>query len=107
MLNPLYGQYCAFSGRLQKYTRSEALQIVADIGGFGESNVTKKTRFLILGTQAKGGKSNKLRKAEKNMEKGQNIEIVPELVFYDMLASYGYGQISMDEWILRQGNGMG
>ena len=87
MLNPkspIYDQHCAFTGRLQKYTRKEAMQIVASIGGLSENTVTKKTRFLILGTQAKTGKSNKQLKAEKNLEKGQNIEIIPELVFYDM-----------------------
>lgn len=103
MLNPkspIYDQYCAFTGRLQKYTRKEAMQIVAAIGGFGEKAVTKKTRFLILGTQAKERKSNKQLKAEKNLEKGQKIEILPETVFYGMLASGGYGQICMEEWIL-------
>ena len=99
--NPLFEQYCAFTGKLQKYTRKEALQVLADIGGLGQSSVTKKTRFLILGAQINDGKSNKQLRAEKNLEKGQNIEIISELVFYDMLASEGYGQICMDEWILR------
>ena len=100
--NPLCDQYCAFTGRLQKYTRKEAMQIVAEIGGLGERGVTRKTRFLILGTQVKGGKSCKQLKAEKNLEKGQRIEIVPEIVFYDMLASGGYdSQLCMDEWLLR------
>ena len=100
--NPLHEQYCAFTGRLQKYTRKEAMEILAAIGGLSESSVTKKTRFLILGTQVKDGKSLKQQKAEKNLEKGQKIEIIPEVVFYDMLASNAYGQICMDEWLLRQ-----
>ena len=98
MLNPkspLFEQHCAFTGKLQKYTRKEAMQVIAGIGGLGENGVTKKTRFLILGTQAKEGKSNKQLKAEKNLEKGQKIEIIPEGAFYDMLASDGYGQICM------------
>ena len=99
--NPLYDQRCAFTGRLQKYTRKVAMQIVAEIGGLCEGNVTKKTRFLILGTQTKDGKSNKQLKAEKNLANGQNIEVIPEVVFYNMLAADGYGQICMDEWILR------
>ena len=41
--NPLFDQHCAFTGRLQKYTRKEAMQIVAAIGGFSEKAVTKKT----------------------------------------------------------------
>ena len=70
MVNPLYEQHCAFTGRLQKYTRKEAMQILADLGGLSERGVTKKTRFLILGTQVKDGKSRKQLKAEKNLEKG-------------------------------------
>ena len=99
--NPLFKQHCAFTGKLQKYTRKEAMQVVAEIGGLSENSVTKKTRFLILGTQAKEGKSNKQLKAEKNVEKGQKIEIIPELAFYDMLDKSAYGQISMEEWFLR------
>lgn len=98
--NPLFEQYCAFTGRLQKYTRKEAMQLVAEIGGLSERGVTRKTRFLVLGSQVKEGKSRKQMKAEKNLEKGQNIEIIPEIAFYDMLASGGYGQICMDDWVL-------
>ena len=97
--NPLFEQHCAFTGRLQKYTRKEAMQVVAEIGGFSENGVTKKTRFLILGTQAKKGKSNKQLKAEKNVKKGQKIEIISEIVFYNMLSSDGYGQICMEELV--------
>lgn len=95
--NPLFEQYCAFTGRLQKYTRKEAMQLVSEIGGLSESNVTKKTRFLVLGTLSKGAKSRKQLKAEQNLEKGQTIEIISELVFYDMLAAGGYGQINIDK----------
>jgi DNA polymerase-3 subunit epsilon len=98
--NPLYEQYCAFTGRLQKYTRKEAMRLVSELGGLSEGGVTRKTRFLILGTQIHGGKSHKQLKAEKNQANGQNIEILPESVFYLMLASSGYGQIGMDEWLL-------
>ena len=98
--NPLYEQYCAFTGRLQKYTRKEAMQRVAEIGGLSEQGVTKKTRFLVLGSQVKEGKSRKQLKAEKNLEKGQNIEIIPEMVFYNMLAAGVSDQICMDDWLL-------
>lgn len=99
--NPLYEQCCAFTGRLQKYTRKEAMRLVSELGGLSEGGVTRKTRFLILGTQIHGGKSHKQLKAEKNQANGQNIELLPESVFYLMLASSGYGQIGMDEWLLR------
>ena len=104
MLNPkspLFDQHCAFTGKLQKYTRKEAMQIVATVGGFCENAVTKKTRFLILGTQINERKSNKLLKAEKNLNKGQKIEVISELTFYDMLSTDGFGQICMEEWVRR------
>ena len=95
--NPLCEQYCAFTGRLQKYTRKEAMQLVAEIGGLSERGVTKKTRFLVLGAQVKDGKSRKQLKAEKNMEKGQNIDIIPEDIFYNMLGLGKDGQILIYE----------
>lgn len=89
--NPLYGQHCVFTGKLDRLTRREAMQIVADLGGINEDTVTKKTNFLILGnndycSSIKDGKSSKHKKAEKNKLKGQNIEIIPESVFYDMIS---------------------
>ena len=88
--SPLYNQHCVFTGKLEKFTREEAMQIVADLGGINEDGVTKNTNFLILGNNdycatIKNGKSNKQKKAEKNKFNGQDIEIVPETVFYDML----------------------
>lgn len=91
--NPLYGQYCVFTGKLERFIRTEAMQIVADLGGINEASVTKKTNFLILGNNdycksIKDGKSNKHKKAEKLKLDGQDIEIIPENVFYDMIESY-------------------
>ena len=88
--SPLYKRYCVFTGKLEKFTRKEAMQIVADLGGVNEDTVTKKTNFLILGNNdycrtIKDGKSTKQKKAEKNKLNGQDIEIIPETVFYDMI----------------------
>lgn len=88
--SPLYGQHCVFTGKLEKFTRKEAMQIVADLGGINEDGVTRKTNFLILGnndycTTIKDGKSSKQKKAEQSKLKGQDIEIITETVFYDML----------------------
>ena len=88
--SPLYNQRCVFTGKLEKFTRKEAMQIVADLGGINEDGITKNTNFLILGNNdycktIKDGKSTKQRKAEKYKLSGQNIEIVPETVFYDLL----------------------
>lgn len=88
--SPIFGCACVFTGKLEKFTRAEAMQIVADLGGINQDGVTKTTRYLILGNNdycasVKDGKSNKQKKAEKWALKGTGIEILPESVFYDML----------------------
>ena len=88
--SPIFGCACVFTGKLEKFTRAEAMQIVADLGGINQDGVTKATRYLILGNNdycasIKDGKSNKQKKAEKLALKGTGIEILPETAFYDML----------------------
>lgn len=90
--HPLYGKKCVFTGVLEKMIRQEAMQFVVDLGGEVQNNVTKETNYLILGnndycTSIKGGKSNKQKKAEELLIKGQDISIIPENVFYDMITS--------------------
>lgn len=86
----LYGKVCVFTGALDKMTRKEAMQIVADLGGINADSVTKKTNYLILGCNdyrknIKDGKSNKQKKAEKLQLNGQDITVISEDVFYDMV----------------------
>lgn len=88
--NMLYGKVIVFTGTLEKMSRKEAMQLVANLGGVNGDNVTKKTNYLILGnndycTQIKGGKSNKQKKAEQLKLQGYDIEVIPESVFYDMI----------------------
>ncbi len=96
--NPLYERYCVFTGKLDKFSRKEAMQIVADLGGINEDGVTKNTNYLILGnndycTTIKDGKSSKQKKAEAYKLKGYDIEIIPETVFYDMLGETYYTEV--------------
>ena len=70
--------------------RREAAQLVVNCGGICENSVTKRTNFLILGNNdycksIKDGKSNKHKKAESLSLAGQDIEIIPEAVFYDLV----------------------
>lgn len=86
----LYNKVCVFTGTLEKMTRKEAMQIVADLGGINADSVTKKTNYLILGCNdycksIKDGKSNKQKKAEKMQLSGQDITVIPEDVFYEMV----------------------
>lgn len=88
--HPLYGKVCVFTGTLEKMLRKEAMQLVVNLGGENGDSVTKKTNFLILGnndycSSIKNGKSNKQKKAEKLKLSGQDIEIIPENVFYDLI----------------------
>ena len=89
--HPLYKKVCVFTGTLEKYTRQEAAQIVVNLGGTCGNTVNKKTDYLILGNNdycstIKNGKSSKQQKAEEYKLKGQDIEIIPESVFYDMIS---------------------
>lgn len=87
--HPLYGKHCVFTGALEKMARVEAAQLVVDVGGICDNNVTKKTNFLILGNNdycktIKDGKSSKQKKAEEYKELGLDIEIISENAFYEI-----------------------
>lgn len=88
--NPLFGKVFVFTGALERMIRKDAMQIVVNHGGINGDGVTKKTNYLVLGNNdycksIKGGKSSKQKKAEKLKLSGQDIEIIPESVFYDMI----------------------
>ena len=88
--NLLYDKYVAITGTLEKMSRKEAMQIIADLGGHCQDGVNKETNYLILGNNdynpiLRGKKSSKLLKAESLKLKGQDIEILSENVFYDVI----------------------
>ena len=84
--NPFFGKYCVFTGELNKYSREEAAQIILDLGGQCENNVTRKTDYLIVSADSDPNKkSGKQKKAEEYKAKGQGIEIISESAFYDMI----------------------
>lgn len=88
--NMLFGKVCVFTGALEKMTRKEAMQIVANLGGINADSVTKKTNYLILGCNdycksIKDGKSSKQKKAEKLLLDGFDISVISEDVFYEMI----------------------
>jgi DNA polymerase-3 subunit epsilon len=89
--NFFYGKYCVFTGELEKMIRKDAAQIIANLGGVNENRITKKTNFLILGNNdycktIKDGKSTKQKKAEEYILQGQDLSVISENVFYDMIA---------------------
>lgn len=91
--HPLYGKNVVFTGKLQRFLRKDAAQIVCNIGGHCENNVTKKTNFLVIGSLEgnpliKGGKSSKMKRAKELILSGQDLQVLSETVFYDMINDY-------------------
>lgn len=63
--------------------RTDAQQIIADIGGFNQNGVNRETNFLVVGQQdyrivGEDGMSSKQEKAIKLIEKGADLEILSE-----------------------------
>lgn len=78
-----YGKNVVFTGTLSSMKRSEAQQIIADIGGVNQSGVNRNTNYLIVGQQdyrivGDDGMSNKQEKALELLKKGADIEILSE-----------------------------
>ena len=90
VFTPLSGKYFVFTGALNM-KRAEAMKIVEDNGGIPEGNVTQNTNYLVVGRDdygnfKEGNKSNKMLKAEKLIQKGQDLEIITEDDFLDMIS---------------------
>lgn len=90
--NPIYGKHFVFTGALSKMERKEAMQIVKNLGGENDDNITKKTNFLVIGNldfakTIEKGKSSKMLKAEKYKAAGQDIEVISENTFYMLIES--------------------
>lgn len=85
-----YGKHVVFTGKLERMVRRDAMQIVVNLGGILDNSVNRKTNYLILGDNdynaiLKGKKSSKHKKVEELKMKGQDIEILDEKTFYDLL----------------------
>lgn len=91
--NFFYGKECVFTGTFEKLSRKECMQIIANLGGKNRDTVTRDTKYLILGNNdynpiLRGKKSNKLIKAENAKLNGQDIDIISENVFYDLIEEF-------------------
>lgn len=90
--HPYYGREIVFTGALGSMTRAVAWDRVAEVGGRPAPGVTKHTNVLVIGYQyarrLRPGEdlSAKARKANDLREHGQQIEIVPEVDFVQLLA---------------------
>lgn len=88
--HPIYGKTVVFTGALKSMKRQDAMQIVADLGGINADNITKKTNFLVVGSEefassVKNGKTTKMKKAEGYILKGCELSIISESTFFDMV----------------------
>lgn len=89
--HPFYGKVFVFTGTLETLSRKDAMQVVENFGGISGNGVTQKTNYLVLGNNdycptIKDGKSAKQKKAEQLKLSGQDIDIIPESVFLDMIS---------------------
>lgn len=87
---PFYGEAITFTGALA-VPRAEAAKIASQAGFDVLDGVNKKTTFLVVGEQdlqrlAGQEKSAKHRKAESLIEKGQDIKIIEEKDFFNMVS---------------------
>lgn len=88
--NPFYDKRVVFTGTLSSLTRSEAKQLVKSQGGTSPGTVSAVTNFLVVGDQdlyklKDGKKSTKMKKAEILHADGNDIEIIGEKEFLELL----------------------
>lgn len=89
--HPFYGREIVFTGALSSMTRAMAWGRVAEVGGRPAPGVTKHTNVLVVGYQdarkLRPGEelSAKARKARDLRELGQQVEVMPENDFVQLL----------------------
>lgn len=88
--NPFFGKIVVFTGELEM-SRAEAIQAAVNLGASVRSNVSRRTNYLVVGTQdkelvGKSGMSGKEMKAADFNEMGfAHIEIINEARFRSIL----------------------
>lgn len=87
----LYDRVVVFTGSLMSMTRQLAWEAVAKVGGIPEPNTTKRTNVLVLGdfnpANLRPGAtySGKAQKAFELQDNGQDIELMTEADFLEVL----------------------
>lgn len=77
--NPFFKKKIVFSGTLNKFSRSQAVDIIKELGGNVMSNVSIKTDYIVIGKNpgSKFFKSNIL-----------NIKVILEQNFLEIIKNY-------------------
>lgn len=91
--HPFFGHTFCFTGELQGFSRLEAMAAVADCGAMNRQGVTKKTTYVVIGRSNANhsasardlGTSGKERKALDYMALGQQITVLGEREFVQLL----------------------
>lgn len=91
--NPIFQKVVVFTGSLSRMERKDAFQIVANLGGIPKDSITAKTNVLVIGTtdyakNIKNGKTGKMKKAEDLQKKGNDIIVLSEDAFFDLISAY-------------------
>jgi DNA polymerase-3 subunit epsilon len=91
--HPFFGHTFCFTGELQTFSRLEAMAAVAGSGATNRQGITKKTSYVVIGrsdarhsaTVKDLGSSNKERKALDYIAGGQQITVLGEREFLQIL----------------------
>ncbi len=86
----LYQKNCVITGALDRFSRKEAMQIIANLGGINMDKLNTSTDILILGNgeycDLLTGITKKQKKALRLIDEGYPIKIITELEFYQLLS---------------------
>lgn len=90
--NPVFSKNVCFTGRMELF-RDDLYQLMINLGAIPNTGVTRKTNFLVVGdftynATVKDNKSTKLKKAEDLLSNGQDILIIPESTFMEMIVDF-------------------
>ena len=88
--NFFFNKKTVFTGKLERYTRKEAAQLVVDLGGMVSNTISSKTDVLVVGdmdySSALAGRiTSKHKKATELQQQGSNITIMSESDFIELL----------------------
>lgn len=88
--SPLNGAMIVFTGNLDEMSRHEAVVEACRRGARPQDNITKKTRYLVIGNEfreryQKGDYSGKMKKAIEYKEAGQEIDILFEENYLELI----------------------
>lgn len=84
------GTTFCFTGQSKRAKRKEIAEIIESLGGKFNNNVTKKTRYLIVGNDgnpcwAFSCYGRKIEEAVNRRKNGQTLTIVNEIDFWDII----------------------